>query len=443
MSMCLFVGPTLPRTEVAALCDATLLPPAAQGDVFRAAQARPQAIGIIDGYFSGAPSVWHKEILWALAQGIHVFGSSSMGALRAAELHPFGMRGVGRIFEDYRAGQLEDDDEVAVEHGPAELGYPALSEPMVNIRATLEQAEAEGIVTPPVRRRLETFAKALHFPQRSWPVLLDADKMHGVGRARLAALADWLPQGRVDQKREDALAMIRAMQETVAAPEPPEAPFRFARTHFWDEMTARSGAVTDMESSPVSTVLEELRLEGLKRYEHVQTRALARLLADAAAARAGTTVSRDDRLWKLSELRAERGLYTRAELDAWMDENGFDAPALERLVEAEARLEAVTTAAGTALDAALIDELRLGGAYPRLARRAAAKRRALAGDPVQRPKIDPMWLRAWYFERRLGQSIPEDLAEFARKLGFGTLAEFDIALRREILFVESDREPDG
>ena len=52
-----------------------------------------------------------------MSQGIHVFGSASMGALRA-ELCPFGMVGVGRIFEAYRDGELEDDDEVAVIHGP-------------------------------------------------------------------------------------------------------------------------------------------------------------------------------------------------------------------------------------------------------------------------------------------------------------------------------------
>ena len=70
------------------------------------------------------PTVWHKEILWAMAQGIHVFGAASIGALRAAELDAFGMRGIGRIYEAFRDGVLEDDDEVAVLHGPEELGYP-------------------------------------------------------------------------------------------------------------------------------------------------------------------------------------------------------------------------------------------------------------------------------------------------------------------------------
>jgi hypothetical protein len=130
MKAMVFVGPTLRPEELPGSPDLVVLPPVAQGDLYRAAQRRPRAIGIIDGYFDGVLSVWHKEILWAMADGIHVFGSASMGALRAAELHAFGMQGVGQVFSAYCAGTLppydgrfEDDDEVAVIHGPAETGY--------------------------------------------------------------------------------------------------------------------------------------------------------------------------------------------------------------------------------------------------------------------------------------------------------------------------------
>ena len=143
VTLVVFVGPTLEPRDLALAGGFVGLPPVSQGDVYRAAKSRPRAIGIIDGYFSGAPSVWHKEILWAISEGVPVFGSASMGALRAAELHSFGMRGVGRIFESFRDGALEDDDEVAVLHGPAEIGYLAASEPMVNIRETLALAESE------------------------------------------------------------------------------------------------------------------------------------------------------------------------------------------------------------------------------------------------------------------------------------------------------------
>src|SRR5262249_40432572 len=131
MTVCIFLGPTLSLRDARNVLDAVYLPPVQQGDVHRALLChRPPAIGIVDGYFQQVPSVWHKEILWAMAQGTHVFGGASMGALRAAELDVFGMRGIGRVFQAYRDGQLspfeaepfEDDDEVAVVHGPPETG---------------------------------------------------------------------------------------------------------------------------------------------------------------------------------------------------------------------------------------------------------------------------------------------------------------------------------
>jgi hypothetical protein len=114
MRAVVFCGPTLSQRDRAAYAEFDFQPPVRQGELFLVTRSRPRVIGIIDGYFDGQPAVWHKEILWALSQGIAVFGASSMGALRAAELHPFGVRGVGAIFEAYRDGALTDDDEVAL-----------------------------------------------------------------------------------------------------------------------------------------------------------------------------------------------------------------------------------------------------------------------------------------------------------------------------------------
>ena len=119
MKPVVFTGPTISADEASRELDAVFLPPVSQGDVYRIATLRPAAIGIIDGYFEHVPSVWHKEILWAMKAGVHVFGSASMGALRASELTAFGMVGVGWIFEQFRDAALTDDDEVAVAHAPA------------------------------------------------------------------------------------------------------------------------------------------------------------------------------------------------------------------------------------------------------------------------------------------------------------------------------------
>ncbi|OXM75052.1 hypothetical protein CF166_00135 [Amycolatopsis sp. KNN50.9b] len=95
---CVFVGPTLGAGEAERVAGLTALPPASAGDVYRAVEAGYRTLLLIDGYFHQVPSVQHKEILYALHQGLAVFGCSSMGALRAAELADFGMVGIGRVF---------------------------------------------------------------------------------------------------------------------------------------------------------------------------------------------------------------------------------------------------------------------------------------------------------------------------------------------------------
>lgn len=212
----IFAGPSLPPALRPADPALEWRPPVRQGEVYEAALIRPAIIGIIDGYFEVTPTVWHKEILWAMAQGIHVYGSASIGALRAAELCPFGMKGIGRIYEAFRDGALEDDDEVAVLHGPEELGYPAVTEAMVNIRATLDQAVAEGVLDGCRAARLTAIGKTLFYKERNWDSILRLAAGRGLPPMPLDDLAAWLRTGQVDQKRVDALEMIAAIRAHLA-----------------------------------------------------------------------------------------------------------------------------------------------------------------------------------------------------------------------------------
>ena len=109
-----FLGPTLAEEEARAELDAIYLPPVSAGDVYRLWQRRPRAIGIVDGYFDRVPAVWHKEIMWMMEHGVHVFGTAGLGALRAAELDSFGMHSAGWVYQAFRNGTLDRDDEVAV-----------------------------------------------------------------------------------------------------------------------------------------------------------------------------------------------------------------------------------------------------------------------------------------------------------------------------------------
>jgi hypothetical protein len=440
---CVFVGPTLQPGDFARAPDIAALPPVAQGDVYRVAQCRPQAIGIIDGYFEGVLAVWHKELLWAMAEGIHVFGSASMGALRAAELHPFGMVGVGRIFEAYRDGELEDDDEVAVIHGPPETSYVALSEAMVNIRRTLDGAVSDGLIAPATRDHLIRIAKDLFYHDRTFDRLLDPAAEQGVCSGELEALRERLPQGRIDQKREDALAMVEAMQALLASdPGPMRVGYALEWTRMWGDATAaaaasRAGAGAETAGWVAhDRILEELRLEA-HTYAAARDRALLRVLAAREAERRRQPVDAAAAREILARLRARHGLFTRAELDRWLADNDLELDRLEWLMREEAQLRA-TLRRATPSDQ-LLDELRLRNDYVRLTDRARRKQELLGGRGLDQPTpedagVTPVQLLAWYFEGRLGQPIPDDIEVAAREFGFADRADLYRALLREWLY---------
>ncbi len=204
-----FVGPTLPDAQVLAAQDIVIRPPAIQGDLLRAVRSGASAIGIIDGNFEYVAPIWHKEILHALSHGIKVYGAASMGALRAAECADFGMIGVGRIFSDYAAGMLDDDADVALLHGPAELGYLPLTVPLVNVLATLKHLQQTAAITADAAATLARAARAIFYKERTWSEI--------IRRARLSSTIDrqclmtTLKSGAVDQKRLDALELLGLM----------------------------------------------------------------------------------------------------------------------------------------------------------------------------------------------------------------------------------------
>jgi hypothetical protein len=235
-----FLGPTLDLATARSHLDATFLPPVAHGDFIRVAAERPKAIGIIDGYFDHTPAVWHKEVLWAIAHRIPVFGAASIGALRACELGPFGMIGVGEIFRAFQQGELEDDDEVAVAHLSGERGFETVSEALVNIRCTMKLAVSSGAASASFAEQLVSIAKNLHYTDRSWERVLAGCTEYGTSRETVDTFAHWLNTGRVDQKRLDAIALLSVMSRLLSngwRPDPPD--FRFNNTNAWQAAVLR------------------------------------------------------------------------------------------------------------------------------------------------------------------------------------------------------------
>lgn len=246
-----FLGPTLShRAAREILGDATYLPPASMGDVYDVLKLNPSTIAIIDGYFDQTPSVWHKEILLALSRGVRVLGSSSMGALRAAELHVFGMEGVGAIFEAFRDGVLNDDDEVAVVHGDASSGHRVMSDAMVNLRAGLRTARDRGLIGEATRARLEELAKGRFYAERSWSLLLSDGQKAGLAAAELEALRQYVRSESPDAKRDDALELLRRLAQGPATREPSPPSFTLERSPFLDMMGNSEASILGLHPDP-------------------------------------------------------------------------------------------------------------------------------------------------------------------------------------------------
>jgi hypothetical protein len=256
-----FLGPTLPWAEAREIVpDAVLLPPASMGDVLAACRAyQPHSIGIVDGYFLSRMSVFHKEIVYALSEGVWVLGASSMGALRAAECDDFGMIGVGGIYRDLASGALEDDDEVALNHADEASGFRPLSDPMVTIRATLGAALDEGLLTVDEHDELVGRQKERWFPDRRLSsVRADAISL-GFDDQRARTLVRWLVSHVVDPKRADALELLHHVRSLPQGPMPPEDRPELVRSAVFRATLARDVIVSTPDGWAVT-------LDRIRRY---------------------------------------------------------------------------------------------------------------------------------------------------------------------------------
>lgn len=219
-SAIIFAGPSLAQSDRETFPQMQFMPPVGRGDVLRLLKNNrpPRFIGIIDGFFGSRPAVLHKEILEALSAGCHVYGAASMGALRASELATYGMIGIGDVFDAYHDGRLDSDAEVAVNHGPAELGYPALNVAQVDVDATLEALRNRGMLTALEVQQLSEKSRQIYYPKRTWA------KIAAVGatdKSTAESLQKLIAKAHVQRKRLDAIALLNRISKDKTRELPP------------------------------------------------------------------------------------------------------------------------------------------------------------------------------------------------------------------------------
>jgi hypothetical protein len=426
-----FLGPSLSLDQARRTLPARYLGPARCGDVLRARRLRPRAIAIVDGVFARTAAVWHKEILLALEDGIAVFGASSMGALRAAELVPFGMVGIGRIFEAYRDGLYTDDDEVALLHGPASSGYRELSEAMVNIRSTVAHALSSGVIRPESGERVIRCAKDTFYQARSLGAAIESAWRGDTHAEEASRFRRFLANGGyVNQKRLDALELLAHLRHGKMQPAvvpPVHRTSYILKLH--NETTCRPFDTPEIDLPADEHVVLEASALG-RLYPPLcrlaQLMALVHALADRLPTFAGGQTFDG-----VASSGADFAPGSSAKTRRWATAGDLDAVDRQRFEERLGRIRMVVDdyarrhgrrEAGRAHRRYLLDMSRLGAAYGRLRRarppsiemsvyRRIAKLWAIVDEQLERARIDPPVTR---------QSLSD---EFRRKRGLERRAD--------------------
>lgn len=212
MRVVVYTGTSINHHDAKKILDADYRPPVKRNDIRKLMRNPPDIIGIIDGVFFDSAAVAHREIIEAMRGGVIVVGGGSMGALRASELDSYGMTGVGKIYEMYRSGVLESDDEVAVTFDAETM--EALSVPLVNVRATLTSAVENGAVTRGTSEAFLEAAKKLFYPDRNYRnIVEDCVKKGIIKTSEKEVILALFKQHEVDMKRLDALLVLETIKK--------------------------------------------------------------------------------------------------------------------------------------------------------------------------------------------------------------------------------------
>lgn len=171
--LCLiFLGPSLSHERAKAILPtADFRPPIKRGDLTTVSSG--SFVGIIDGVFDQSLAISPGEIRDSIANGVRVYGAASIGALRAAEVPA--VIGVGHVYEMYRRGVIDRDDEVAVMLRPDT--FEALTEPLVNVRFAVERLVQAGTLNRADGEAIMRAGSSLHFTERSYRAILDASTL--------------------------------------------------------------------------------------------------------------------------------------------------------------------------------------------------------------------------------------------------------------------------
>jgi len=253
---------------------------------------------------------------------------------------------------------------------------------LVNIRFTLDAAKLAGVISQQSSDAILQQASSLHFSMRSFSNVLKSLRDADFDSKSLDSFEQWLPGGKVDQKRADALLLLEHLKTLERLPVPAYAPdFHFETTEIWSGALLQSQAEA-RRAAPLSAksqaILEQLQKDQ-SVFESVKESALLRLFMKQFSAFTGSTlsdssdtnfvddVSRQRVRQKIDEFRRQHNLWDREAINNWLHDNDVELMRFESLMHHEAWLDdLMQEPLSPGLQSAIIDYLRVSGDYSTL-----------------------------------------------------------------------------
>lgn len=431
----IYAGPSLDYGTIAEQlpdCEVIVKGPVRHGDFSTdLLECEPSHVLIIEGLFHQNLSVWHKEIVWALQMpGIKgIYGAASMGALRAADLAPYGMIGCGRIFRWFYEGITFKEADVASAYGlrtDANVISSALTVPMVNVYGALLKALEDGVIDEGTAEYFVRQERAVHWTQRT---LRHMDP-------NLAKLIE-----QHDQKKIDALELLCTFRKLEPEPGATKLGIEalsglFTAQFERDRSVNVGGRPVKLQDLDAFVMLHDQEYD--QHSANADYRILALMLADIY--RITLSYTELDTEWQRFNVRMN--LRSLEEHNQWLKDNHVNARELVRILSDEVRLRklrrALMVRSGPRRHTQrLLDYLKLNRNYTYWANAAAAHEELIAQkggeESLELGGETNVAILLNQHARKAGLTIPTSLGEYVREAGFGTVRELMVALSRDKL----------
>jgi len=169
--------------------------------------SEPQRVVIIDGIYGSNLTNTPRECRWLLQEGWELIGCSSLGALRASELWPVGMIGVGEVYNLFRLNILKSDADVAVAY---DQNNNELTISMVLIRKVIAILLEKNILTQSIGRKLLKAAQLITWYERGTDIVIE-EWANLLNRSELHLVEKLLMDEKINPKKTDALQIINML----------------------------------------------------------------------------------------------------------------------------------------------------------------------------------------------------------------------------------------